>query len=110
MFQMGGVGPMFRQAHHFRRSSGERVPYGIERYTKETGRLWTLLDTRLADQNWIAADEYSIADLAIFPWYSRTKWQGISLEEFPNVQRWYQALGVRPGVQRGMVPLQPCGT
>ena len=100
---------MFGQAHHFRRSSGEKVPYGIERYTKETRRLWTVLDTRLAHKNWIAADEYSIADMAIFPWCARFEWQGISLQEFPNVQRWYQAVEARPAVQRGMVPMQSRG-
>lgn len=109
MFQMGGIGPIFGQAHHFRRSSGEKVPYGIERYTKETRRLWTVLDTRLAHKNWIAADEYSIADMAIFPWCARFEWQGISLQEFPNVQRWYQAVEARPAVQRGMVPMQSRG-
>ena len=109
MFQMGGVGPMFGQAHHFRRSSGEKVPYGIERYTKETRRLWSVLDTRLDDHNWIAADEYSIADIAIFPWCARFEWQGISLDEFPNVKRWYQTLEARPAVQTGMVPMQPRG-
>ena len=110
MFQMGGVGPMFGQAHHFRRSRGEKVPYGIERYTKETRRLWNVIDTRLADHNWIAAGEYSIADIAIFPWCARFEWQGISLDEFPNVKRWYQALEARPAVQTGMVPMQPRGT
>ena len=109
MFQMGGIGPIFGQAHHFRRSSGERVPYGIERYTKETRRLWTVLDTRLAHKNWIAADQYSIADMAIFPWCARFEWQGISLQEFPNVQRWYQAVEAHPAVQRGMVPMQSRG-
>ena len=109
MFKMGGVGPMFGQAHNFRRSSGEKVPYAIERYTKETRRLWSVLDTRLADRNWIAADEYSIADIAIFPWCARFEWQGISLDEFPNVKRWYQTLEARPAVQTGMVPMQPRG-
>ena len=110
MFRMGGVDPMFGQAHHFCRSSGERVLYGIERFTRETRRLWTVLDTRLANQNWIVADEYSIADIAIFPWCTRFEWQGISLEEFPSVQRCYQAVGACPAVQRVMVPMQPRGT
>ena len=107
---MGGIAPISGQAHHFRRSSGERVLYGIERCTKEPRRLWTVLDTRLVDQNWIAADQYFTADTAIFPLCAMFEWLGISLDEFPNVKRWYQAVGARPAVQRGMVPMQPRGT
>ena len=109
MFQRGGICPIFGQARYLRRSSGERVPYGIERHTKETRSLWTALDTRLAHKNWIAADEYSIAAMAIFPWCARFEWRGISFQEFPKVQRWYQAVEARPGVQRGMVPMQSRG-
>jgi len=107
MFQMGGVGPMFGQAHHFRRSSGEKVPYGIERYTRETRRIWGVLDGRLADSEWMAAGAYTIADIAIFPWCARYEWQGIALDEFPNVKRWYEAIDARPAVQKGMIPLEP---
>jgi GST-like protein len=106
MFQMGGVGPMMGQAHHFRRNE-EKVPYGIERYTKETRRLWGVMDGRFADNEWIAGPGFSIADIAIFPWLMRHEWQGIELDEFPNVKRWYQAMDARPGVQRGLAAQVP---
>ena len=100
MFQMGGIGPMFGQAHHFRRSK-EQVPYGIERYTKETRRLWGVLDKRLGESEYLHGD-YSIADIAVFPWTARYEWQGIALDEFPNVKRWFEVIYARPAVQRGM--------
>jgi len=102
MFQMGGIGPMFGQAHHFRRAAKEQVPYAIERYTKETRRLWGVLDARLADNEYVAAGEYTIADIAIFPWTARYEWQGIELDEFPNVERWYRAVAARAAVVRGI--------
>ncbi len=102
MFQMGGVGPNFGQAHHFRRAAKERVPYAIKRFTTETRRLWGVLDDRLKDLEWLAAGEYTIADIATFPWTMRYEWQGISLDEFPNVKRWFEAIDARPGVQRGL--------
>ena len=101
MFQMGGVGPMFGQAHHFRMAAKEEVPYGIERYTKETRRLWGVLNRRLQGREYLAGD-YSIADIAVFPWTARYEWQGVSLDEFPNVARWYRAIEQRPAVARGM--------
>ena len=101
MFQMGGVGPMFGQAHHFRMAAKEEVPYGIERYTKETRRLWGVLDRRLEGREHLAGD-YSIADIAVFPWTTRYQWQGIALDEFPNVARWYRAIEQRPAIARGM--------
>ena len=101
MLQMGGVGPMFGQAHHFRMAAKEEVPYGIERYTKETRRLWGVLDRRLAGREYLAGD-YSIADIAVFPWTARYEWQGVALDEFPNVARWYRGLEQRPAVARGM--------
>ena len=101
MFQMGGVGPMFGQAHHFRMAAKEEVPYGIERYTKETRRLWGVLDRRLEGREHLAGD-YSVADIAVFPWTARHEWQGIELDEFPNVARWYRAIEQRPAVARGM--------
>ena len=107
MFQMGGVGPIFGQTHHFRRAAPEKVPYGIERYTKETRRLWGVMDGRLADNEWLAAGEFSIADIAVFPWTMRYEWQGISLDEFPNVKRWYEAIDARSGVQRGLATQLP---
>ncbi len=102
MFQMGGIGPNFGQAHHFRRAAPERVPYAIKRYTTETRRLWGVLDGRLKDNEWLAAGEYTIADIATFPWIMRYEWQGISLDEFANVKRWFEAIDARPGVQRGL--------
>lgn len=102
MLQMGGIGPNFGQAHHFRRTAKERVPYAIKRFTTETRRLWGVLDDRLKDNEWLAAGEYTIADIATFPWIMRYEWQGISLDEFANVKRWFEAIDARPGVQRGL--------
>jgi len=101
MFQMGGIGPMFGQTHHFRRFAPEPVPYAIERYSKETRRLYGVLDARLGEAEFIA-DEYSIADMAIYPWTMRREWQGVDLAEVPNVKRWMDTLGGRPAVQKGM--------
>ena len=101
MFQMGGIGPMFGQAHHFLRAAKEQVPYGIERYTKETRRLYGVLDKRLAEAAFLAA-EYSIADIATYPWVARHEWHQVDLADFPNVKRWYDTIARRPGVARGM--------
>ena len=107
MFQMAGVGPNFGQTHHFRRAAPEKVPYAIERFTNETRRLWGVMDKRLDNREWLAADEFSIADIAVFPWAMRHEWQGISLDEFPNMKRWYEAVGSRPGVKRGLATQVP---
>jgi GST-like protein len=102
MFQMGGVGPMFGQVHHFLRSAKEKVPYAIERYTKEQKRLYKVLDDHLATHEYLA-DEYSIADIATYPWVARYDWHPINLgADYPNVKRWFDAIGARPAVQRGM--------
>jgi GST-like protein len=101
MFQMGGVGPMFGQAHHFRKFAPEPVPYAIERYSKEAQRLYGVLDKRLGEAEYLAGD-YSIADMATYPWVARHEWQGVDLAAFANVKRWYDAIGARPAVQRGM--------
>jgi GST-like protein len=101
MFQMGAVGPMFGQVHHFLRAAKEPVPYAIERYTKETQRLYGVLNDRLEGREYLA-DEYSIADIATYPWIARYEWHKTRLEDFPNVKRWFDALSVRPAVQRGM--------
>jgi GST-like protein len=101
MFQMGGVGPMFGQVHHFLRAAKEPVPYAIERYTKETQRLYGVLDARLKGREYLA-DEYSIADIATYPWVARFEWHKTRLEDFPNVKRWFDALSARAAVQRGM--------
>ena len=101
MFQMGGVGPMFGQAHHFLRQVKEPNPYGAERYSKETRRLYGVLNGRLGRVDYLAG-EYSIADIATYPWVARHEWHQVALAEFPNVARWYAAIGARPAVQRGM--------
>lgn len=102
MWQMGGFGPMLGQAHHFRRFAKEEVPYGIERYTNETRRLYGVLDKRLVEAAYLAGDDYSIADMATYPWAARHEWHGIELADFPAVNRWYDAIGARPAVQKGM--------
>jgi len=102
MFQMGGVGPMIGQAHHFIRSAKEQVPYGIERYSKETRRLYGVLDKRLATEKYLAAGEYTIADIATYAWIARYEWHKVDLNDFPNVKRWFDAISARPAVKRGM--------
>ena len=101
MFQMGGIGPMFGQAHHFLRSAPEKVPYAIERYRKETRRFYSVLDKRLAAEQFLAGD-YSIADIATYPWVARYEWHEVRLEEFAHVKRWFDEISSRPAVQRGM--------
>jgi len=101
MFQMGGVGPMFGQVHHFLRAAPEPVPYAIERYGKETRRLYGVMDKHLGGRDWLAS-EYSVADMATYPWVARHEWHKVDLTEFPNVKRWYDSIGARPAVQRGM--------
>jgi GST-like protein len=101
MFQMGGVGPMFGQVHHFLRAAKEQVPYGIDRYVKEKDRLYGVLDKRLGEAEYLAG-EYSIADIATYPWVARYEWHKTELRDFPNVKRWYDVIGARTAVQRGM--------
>jgi len=101
MFQMGGVGPMFGQVHHFLRAAPEPVPYAIERYGKETRRLYGVLDAHLGKTDFLAGD-YSIADVATYPWVARHEWHKVSLGDFLNVERWYKAISARPAVVRGM--------
>lgn len=102
MWQMGGVGPMFGQAHHFRRFAKEDVPYAVERYTKETHRLYGVADERLASNEFLAGDLYSLADTITYPWFARWEWHGIDWSDFPNAKRWFDAVGDRPAVRRGM--------
>ena len=101
MFQMGGVGPMMGQAHHFRRFAPEQIPYAVDRYTNETARLYGVIDRRLADHDWLAADQYTIADIATFPWIARYEWQGQNLDDTPNLKRWYDRIWDRPAVRKG---------
>ncbi len=102
MFQMGGVGPMFGQTHHFLRAAPEQVPYAINRYKKETDRLYGVMDKELAKREHLAGNFYSIADIATYPWVARYEWHKTDLNQFPNVKRWFDEIGKRPAVQRGM--------
>jgi GST-like protein len=102
MFQMGGVGPMFGQAHHFMRAKKDEVPYGSERYGNEAKRLYGVMDRQLQKNEFISGSEYTIADIAIYPWVARHEWHRVELAQFPSVKRWYDALGARPAVQKGM--------
>lgn len=102
MFQMGGVGPMFGQAHHFLKFAPEPVPYAKERYSKETRRLYGVLDARLKEVPYLAGDDYSIADIATYPWVARCEWQCVELADFPNVKAWFERISGRPAVQKGM--------
>jgi GST-like protein len=101
MWQMGGLGPMLGQAHHFLRSAKEKIPYAIDRYKEEARRLYRVMDTRLAQAEYLGGD-YSVADIAAYPWAARHEWHQVDLAEFANVKRWYDAIGARPAVQRGM--------
>ena len=107
MFQMGGVGPMFGQAHHFMRAKKDEIPYGTERYGNEAKRLYGVLEKRLSQAAYLA-DEYSIADIATYPWVARHEWHRVDLAAYPAVKRWYHTIGARPAVVRGMaVPPSP---
>jgi GSH-dependent disulfide-bond oxidoreductase len=100
MWQMGGIGPFLGQAHHFLKFNPGKAPYAEERYHNEAKRLYGVLDRRLAEVEYMAGD-YSIADMATFPWISRFEWQQVDMNEFPNVVRWYRAIAARDAVQRG---------
>ncbi|HYR97114.1 MAG TPA: glutathione S-transferase N-terminal domain-containing protein [Candidatus Binatus sp.] len=101
MFQMGGVGPMQGQAHVFFRYAPERIEYAIERYQGETARLYRVLDERLRDREFLAG-EYSIADIATWPWVRIHDWAGVSVDDMPNLRRWIDAIAERPAVRRGV--------
>ena len=105
MFQMGSVGPMLGQAHHFRLYAPEKVAYGIERYTNEARRLYGVMDKHLQEREWFAANEYTIADIAIFPWLRTAEDQGIDWADFPHLKRWFDTIAARPPVQRGVAVL-----
>jgi GST-like protein len=102
MFQMGGIGPMLGQAHHFRMYAPEKIAYAIDRYTNEARRLYGVIDKRLSQSEWLGGGEYSIADIATFPWLRSWQNQGIVLEEFPHLKRWFDTIAARPAVQRGV--------
>ncbi len=101
MFQMGGIGPMLGQAHHFRHYAPEKIAYAVDRYTNEAGRLYGVMDRRLGEAEYLAGD-YSIADMACFPWIRSHRRQGQDLADFPNVKRWFEAISGRGAVQRGL--------
>ena len=102
MFQMGSVGPMLGQAHHFRMYAPEKMSYAIDRYTNEARRLYGVIDKRLTRSEWLGGAEYSIADIATFPWLRSWQNQGVVMEEDPQLKRWFDAIAARPAVQRGV--------
>ena len=99
-WQMGGLGPMAGQAHHFRVYAPEKIDYAVERYTKECNRLYGVLNKRLADRAFVAGDEYGIADMASYPWIVPHERQGQTLEDFPNLKRWFESIKARPATVR----------
>jgi len=102
MFQMGGVGPMLGQAHHFRIYAPEKLPYAIDRYTNEAKRLYGVMNKRLAKSKYLGGPQYSIADIAVFPWLRSWKNQGIDWDDHPHLKGWFDEIGARPAVQRGV--------
>ena len=102
MFQMGNLGPLLGQAHHFRFYAKEKIEYPIQRYTQEASKLYSVLDKQLSKNQYIAGDAYSIADMAIYPWLRPYKMQGQNIADHQNLQRWYTLVRSRPGVQRGL--------
>jgi GST-like protein len=101
MFQVGGVGPMLGQTHHFRIYAPEKLPYAVERYSNEAQRLYGVMNRQLAKSKYIAGPQYTIADIAIFPWLRSWKNQGIDWNDFPHLKGWFDEIGARPAVQRG---------
>jgi GSH-dependent disulfide-bond oxidoreductase len=102
MFQMANVGPMLGQNHHFRHYAPEKIPYAIDRYTNEARRLYGVIDRRLAESAYLAGDDYTIADIATFPWLRSHERQGQDLNDFPSLKRWYEIIKMRPAVRRGI--------
>ena len=105
MFQMGGVGPMLGQAHHFLGYAPEKIEYAMKRYSNEANRLYGVMDRRLAESKFIACDEYTIADMAIMPWLRFPERQGVDIADYPRVQEWRDGIAARPAVQRGLAVL-----
>ena len=102
MFQMGGVGPMLGQAHHFRMYAPEKIGYAIDRYSNEAKRLYGVIDRRLAKSRYLGGKSYSIADIATFPWLRSWENQGIVLGDYPHLEKWFNEIAARPAVQRGV--------
>ncbi len=105
MFQMGGVGPMLGQAHHFRLYAPEKIDYAVNRYTNEAKRLYGVMDKRLASSPFLGGKQYSIADIAVFPWLRSWQNQGIDWADYPHVKQWFDRIAARPAVQRGVAVL-----
>jgi GSH-dependent disulfide-bond oxidoreductase len=105
MFQMGGVGPMLGQAHHFRIYAPEKIAYAVDRYTNEAKRLYGVMNKRLQSSRWIAGEQYTIADIAIFPWLRSWQNQGIDWADYPALKTWFDTIAQRPAVQRGVAVL-----
>jgi len=105
MFQMGSIGPMLGQAHHFNSYAPERIEYAMRRYTNEANRLYGVLDRRLSQSEYVACADYTIADIAIMPWLRSHKRQGVDMDQYPNVKRWFDAINTRPAVHRGLAVL-----
>ena len=99
-WQMGGLGPMAGQNHHFNRFAKEKIPYAIKRYVDETTRLYGVLNKRLADREFVAGSEYCIADMSIYPWIARHSWQDQDLNDYPHLKRWYDAIASRDATKR----------
>jgi GST-like protein len=102
MFQMSHVGPMLGQAHHFRGYAPETISYAVDRYTNEAARLYGVMDERLSETSYFVGEEYSIVDMAIYPWVASHEKQGQRMEDYPNLSRWYEGVGSRPAVRRAM--------
>jgi GSH-dependent disulfide-bond oxidoreductase len=102
MFQMGTVGPMLGQTNHFRQYAPERIPYAIERYSNEARRIYAVIDKRLSQSEWLGCREYSIADIATFPWLRSWQNQGIVLDDYTHLKAWFEKIAERPAVQRGV--------
>lgn len=105
MFQMGSIGPMLGQAHHFRAYAPEKIPYAVDRYTNEAHRLYGVLDLRLSESEYVACGEYTIADIAIMPWLRSHQKQGVDIGRYRHLKRWFDAINERPAVQRGLAVL-----
>jgi len=102
MFQVGHIGPLLGQAHHFRIYATEKIPYAIERYTNEARRLYAVLERQLGHSRYVAGDEYTVADIAMFPWLRAWKKQGIDWGDFPQLKGWFDEIAARPAVQRAV--------
>jgi len=107
MMQMGSVGPMLGQTHHFLRNAKDKAPYAEERYLKENRRIYGVLDRRLGEAPYLGGKDYTVADIATWPWISRYEWQTMDLNDYPNIRRWYVEIAGRPAVKRGYdVPMK----